>query len=268
MKLIEEFRSLPESKQRSVALTLAIAALVLVIGAGAFVAEDVMLAALEGEDAAEEQTQAMSEEEAELAALESYSGEARELVELLMAKPWVAEQGSVTFSASSLSENAGSVGEQAWRPYQVLSISRFSSFSLDDSYKAIIESDGAYGELVVSPIAATKALGAPAPLSVESDLFTVSTSYIEKADESFSVTGMTSEALALAGGDEKGLRDALRAFSATEYPAVVEVAWAKSALVDYDLGTVAYEFNAKNRAGTALTALYTASDKSWVVKAS
>lgn len=29
-----------------------------------------------------------------------------------------------------------------------------------------------------------------------------------------------------------------------------------------------YEFNAKNRAGTALTALYTASDKSWVVKAS
>ena len=60
MKLIEEFRSLPESKQRSVALTLAIAALVLVIGAGAFVAEDVMLAALEGEDAAEEHTQAMS----------------------------------------------------------------------------------------------------------------------------------------------------------------------------------------------------------------
>lgn len=268
MKLIEEFRALPESRQRSVALTLAIAVLVLVISAGAFVAEDVLIGALEGDEAAQEQQAEASEEDAQAAALEAYAGDSRELVEILMAKPWVAEQGSVAFSADAFCENAGGIGIQAWRPYQVLSATRFSTFSLDDSYKAIVESDGAYGELIVSPIAAAKASGAPALLSVESDLFTVSTSYAEKADESFAVTGMTAEALSLAGGDEKGLRDALRDFCASEYPAVAEVEWTKSALIDYDLGTVAYEFKAKNRAGTALTALYSKQDKSWAVKAS
>lgn len=267
MKLIEEFRALPESRQRSVALTLAIGVLVLVISIGAFLAEDMLLGAIEGEEATQAEETTASEEDAQAAALEAYTGEARELVELLMAKPWVAEQGSVTFSADAFCENAGGINNQTWRPYQVLSTTRFSTFSLDDSFKAIVESDGSYGEVIVSPMAA-KTAGVPALLSVESDLFTVSTSYVEKADESFAVTGMTSEALALAGGDEKGLRDALRAFCAEQYPAVAEVEWAKSALIDYDLGTVAYEFKAKNRAGTALTALYTKSDKSWVVKSS
>ena len=179
-------------------------------------------------------------------------------LETLRSSAWKSADGtcSITFKEGRYVESDGT--------RSVLSTFDVGTATDEDGQTAIIvslDSDG--GKARDSLIVVRR--DARGALTVASDDFRLSKTYVQAASGTLSVTGVNDELRELYGGSTDALSEALASYAATHVPGASTARWRGVLVIDYNERCATTSFTCDDAASTLLTVDYSLADKTYSV---
>ncbi len=289
MKLIEDYRALPEKKQVQIALSLFILIVLIVISIGAMVVRDMYLAdnPLDGtvsEPVAEDTESGEAEEVVELdavsaeertdydsltdiqrALVEAYTDEEKDFIVFLSANIWTADKETrrLVFSEYSFKETKDAEEGAS------------TSFAISALTKTTETESGATIEITTAALQTSTSSKlielqkvtdkeGRVTYSLTSETFRGARTYVRTAGAAnFTLKGVENfpAFLEVIGQNQTELEEALKNYVAVTYPSAARATFEGRALIDWSANTVTFSVVLNNESNTQLNVVYHAEEK-------
>lgn len=277
MKLIEDFRNLPRSRQKGIAALAAIMVLLAVITVGiAIIDEFIQSEEQQGASAPNEALPARTGQQGDMEGAGEpgddtrvhYEGAQLEFVSRLTSAKWKASSSSLEFDVSSFKETSEAGKAASTKSYVVKSVKETTTFEQNDGWEAIVEIEGDYTSLSLVP-SQPREEDSLVPFIVACDKFTASSSYLQSLSDSFSVSSIDNALVqSYIGSDSLGepLKAALQTFCSRSLPTASEAAWTGSCMFDFELEAATLYFETNNASKSQVAATFSIASNDWTVK--
>lgn len=198
------------------------------------------------------------------ALIDAYDAETSELVSLLTANSWTAqnEGKSLSFTESSFCEADGSNGSTSEHTFAIASLDTTTSTETGANgesrettvHQAAILTESETYLMTVRQFGSSTA---NASMSVSSNAFTISDSYVlSKAAEGIAVSGINEAFDSLISGNAESLKSAVVEHCSRFFPTATNAEWTGLASADWETGTVTTSFELNNSARSIVSAVY------------
>lgn len=223
-----------------------------------------------GEDESAQQQEQQAEQdlgphvsEEQQALIDAYDDEAAELVSLLAANSWTAqdEQKSLAFTENAFTESDGTSNASTEHTFAISSVEKTTSRAVgangevqeETTYQTAILTDQGTQLLTVRQVGLS---GTQPQIAVTSNAFEFSDSYLlSHSAESMAVSGINEQFTDLLGGSSEKLKSALVEHCSRFYPTAKNAQWAALASIDWEAGSITTSFDLDNAAKTTVTAV-------------
>lgn len=288
MKTIEDFKALPNKRQASIGMSLAILVLLIVISLGATVVQNAYLDATSSGKPAEDEASKSENEAADQgkeqeakqgydalsagqkALADAYTDDERKFVEFLSASVWTADKEGkrLEFGDHSFREIEGGSDKATDIPFVISALTK----TKEEASGAVIERTQAAVQTPSSSkmleMQAVTDINGSTTYSVTSEVFKAAKTYVRgEAAQEFELKGIEGELSAVIGGSQGELERQLKEYCAVSYPTASVAAWDKRAVSDWNNGTVAFSVVLDNEKKSQVGVTYSMQEKTFAIDA-